>query len=437
MILHKDDRLPLVAVNLWYHVGAADDGPGRYGYAHLFEHMMLQGSRDLPGDPFSVLEAAGATGINGNTDLDRTTYLEDMPPNRLELALWLESDRMGYLLDTLDQAKLTNQIAVVRNERRESREAAPYGMAQEELLHLLFPEAHPYRAGILGSHEDINGANLDGMREFFKQFYGPNNASLSIAGNIDLRRTRAMIEKYFGTLPAGPEPPGLTAPVEPLSTEKRSVLTDSRRAAPGVHGLGHAGGLRAGRRRGDGRRPDARGRAFEPAVRAAGVRPQDRPIGVRHRSARWLRARYFRSSPPPNPATPRRSWRRRSRARSSCSLSDGTFRSGDRIDQDRHPRGDRQESGAGRCGGRPAECLQPLPGRPGLYERRSRSVRRGDIEEPAGLLDGAPHRQPAGGGAGRTGRPHPAARAAGAGAGGCRAGGATSAESRAVAGRGS
>ena len=227
VILRKDDRVPVAAVNLWYHVGAADDGAGRIGFAHLFEHMMLQGSRHVPGDPFAVLEAAGASAVNGNTDVDRTTYLEDVPANQLELALWLESDRMGYLLDTLDQKKLSNQQSVVRNERRESREAAPYGLAQEEVLHLLFPPGHPYHAGILGSHEDIDAADLGGMREFFKQFYGPNNASLAIAGNIDVPRTKALVEKYFGSLPRGPRPPRLTAAAPHLTKEKRAVLLDA------------------------------------------------------------------------------------------------------------------------------------------------------------------------------------------------------------------
>lgn len=227
VILRKDDRVPVVAVNLWYHVGAADDGPGRIGFAHLFEHMMLQGSRHVPGDPFAVLEAAGASAVNGNTDVDRTTYLEDVPANQLELALWLESDRMGYLLDTLDQRKLSNQQSVVRNERRETREAAPYGLAQEEVLHLLFPKGHPYHAGIIGSHEDINAANLGGMREFFRQFYGPNNASLAIAGNIDVPKTKALIEKYFGSLPKGSPAPRLSAEAPRLTEEKRAVLVDS------------------------------------------------------------------------------------------------------------------------------------------------------------------------------------------------------------------
>jgi zinc protease len=226
VILRKDDRVPLVAVNLWYHVGAADDGPGRIGFAHLFEHMMLQGSRHVPGDPFSLLEAAGASAVDGNTDVDRTTYFEDLPSNQLELALWLESDRMGYLLDTLDEMKLSTQKSVVRNERLQTREAAPYGMAQEQILRLLFPAGHPYAAGIIGSHEDIGSARLEDMQAFFRRFYGPNNASLAVAGNIDIDRTKALIEKYFGSLPRGAEPPRRTAEAPRISKQRRAVLTD-------------------------------------------------------------------------------------------------------------------------------------------------------------------------------------------------------------------
>lgn len=228
VILSKDDKVPVVAVNLWYNVGAADDGAGRTGYAHLVEHMMLQGSRHVTKNPFGILEAAGATNFNGNTDLDRTTYLQDVPSNQLELALWIESDRMGFLLDTLDQKQLTNQQSVVRNERRETREAAPYGLAQEELYRLLFPPGHPYREGIIGQHEDIAAVNLESMRAFLRRYYVPNNASLSIAGNFDRTQVRELIQKYFGSLPAGeqaPRPPKMKAPPR-LTQERRLNLVD-------------------------------------------------------------------------------------------------------------------------------------------------------------------------------------------------------------------
>src|SRR6266550_7467126 len=168
VILSQDHRLPLVAVNLWYHVGPANEEPGRTGFAHLFEHLMFQGSKHTPPDShFPMLEAAGATGINGTTDYDRTNYFETVPSNQLELALWIESDRMGYLLDTVDQAALANQQDVVRNERRQSYENRPYGIVDEAKTHLLFSEEHPYYAHIIGSHADIQAANLADVRQFF------------------------------------------------------------------------------------------------------------------------------------------------------------------------------------------------------------------------------------------------------------------------------
>src|SRR5437773_115966 len=165
VILSEDKRLPLVAVNLWYHVGPANEEPGRTGFAHLFEHMMFQGSKHVPPDThFKFLESAGASDINGTTDYDRTNYFETLPANQLELALWLESDRMGYLPDKLDQANLSNQQDVVRNERRQSMENAPYGVVEEGMMHLLYPKGHPYYADDIGSHEDIQSAKLEDVR---------------------------------------------------------------------------------------------------------------------------------------------------------------------------------------------------------------------------------------------------------------------------------
>ena len=162
VILSEDHRLPLVAVNVWYHVGPANEARGRTGFAHLFEHMMFQGSKHAPGDRhFKLLEGAGASGINGTTDFDRTNYFETVPANQLELALWLESDRMGYLLDQVDQANLSNQQDVVRNERRQSVENRPYGIVEEALYRQLFPDGHPYAASVIGSHADIQAAKLE------------------------------------------------------------------------------------------------------------------------------------------------------------------------------------------------------------------------------------------------------------------------------------
>jgi zinc protease len=226
VILVEDHRLPLVAVNLWYHVGPANEKPGRTGFAHLFEHMMFQGSKNIGDDAhFKILEGAGASEINGTTDFDRTNYFETVPSNQLELALWLESDRMGFLLDTLDQAKLTTQRDVVRNERREG-ENSPYNLVEEALYHQLFPQGHPYYGVVIGSHADIESARLDDVRDFFKQYYAPNNASLAIVGDIDKTKARALVEKYFGPIAAGSSVPPIDVKTPPITSEKRATVTD-------------------------------------------------------------------------------------------------------------------------------------------------------------------------------------------------------------------
>src|SRR5438034_26626 len=228
VILSEDHRLPMVAVNLWYHVGPANELPGRTGFAHLFEHMMFEGSRHVPGSShFHFLEAAGASDINGTTDFDRTNYFETLPANQLELALWLESDRMGYLPDKLDQASLSNQQDVVRNERRQSMENAPYGVVEEGMMHLLYPKGHPYYADVIGSHEDIQSAKLEDIRNFFKLYYAPNNASLAIVGDFEPEKAKALVEQYFGPLKRGPEVPRITAKTPPIAAERRVVIQDN------------------------------------------------------------------------------------------------------------------------------------------------------------------------------------------------------------------
>ena len=227
VILSEDHRLPLVAVDLWYHVGPANERAGRTGFAHLFEHMMFEGSQHVASKEHDrLLEAAGASDINGTTDFDRTNYFETLPSNQLELALWLESDRMGYLLGKIDQERLANQRDVVRNERRQSTENTPYGVVDEELYHQLFPKNHPYYAEVIGSHRDIEAARLDDVREFFRQYYTPNNASLTIVGDIDPAQAKAWVEKYFGTIPSGPPVPKITAVPPQITSEKRSKVTD-------------------------------------------------------------------------------------------------------------------------------------------------------------------------------------------------------------------
>jgi zinc protease len=227
VILSEDHRLPLVAVNLWYHVGPANEEPGRTGFAHLFEHMMFQGSKHVPGDThFRALEGAGASDLNGTTDFDRTNYFETVPANQLELALWLESDRMGYLLDQVDQANLSNQQDVVRNERRQSVENQPYGIVEEALFHQLFPKDHPYYASVIGSHADIQAAKLEDVKNFFKLYYAPNNASLTIVGDIDKVETKQLVEKYFGTLKQGQPVPKPSVQTPAISSERRAVVQD-------------------------------------------------------------------------------------------------------------------------------------------------------------------------------------------------------------------
>ena len=226
VILSRDARIPMVAVNLWYHVGPANEEPGRTGFAHLFEHMMFQSSKHVPEDShFKLLEAAGASDINGTTDYDRTNYFETVPANQLELALWLESDRMGYLIDKLDQPSLSNQQDVVRNERRQSVENQPYGIAEETLVQSLFPPKHPYYGNVIGSHEDIQAAKLDDVRRFFRQYYAPNNASLAIVGDFDPAQTKALVQKYFATLKRGPAVPPIKAETPKITSERRKVVT--------------------------------------------------------------------------------------------------------------------------------------------------------------------------------------------------------------------
>lgn len=226
VILLEDHRLPLVAVNLWYHVGPANERAGRTGFAHLFEHMMFQGSKHIGDDAhFQILEAAGASDINGTTDFDRTNYFETLPSNQLEMALWLESDRMGFLLDKLDARALENQRDVVRNERREG-ENAPYGLVEEAMWQTLFPKTHPYYAWVIGSHADIEAARLEDVREFFKLYYAPNNASLTIVGDINKAKTKALVEKYFGPIPAGQPVPKIDVTTPPVTAEKRVTVTD-------------------------------------------------------------------------------------------------------------------------------------------------------------------------------------------------------------------
>jgi zinc protease len=227
VILSEDHTLPLVSVNIWYHVGPANEKSGRTGFAHLFEHMMFEGSQHVGAKAhFGYLEAAGATEINGTTNFDRTNYYETVPSNQLDLALWLESDRMGYLPGKLDIQNLANQRDVVRNERRQSTENTPYGLVEEGLYHELFPKDHPYYPYVIGSHADVESAKLDDVRDFFRQYYTPNNATLAIVGDFDKNRIKGQVEKYFGTIPEGPAAPTITVTTPAITSERRATITD-------------------------------------------------------------------------------------------------------------------------------------------------------------------------------------------------------------------
>jgi predicted Zn-dependent peptidase len=213
VILHEDHRTPIVTVNIWYHVGSKDEPAGKNGFAHLFEHMMFQGSKHVPEDTyFQTLERVGASEINGTTNTDRTNYFETVPRGQLELALWLESDRMGFLLDHVDQLTFAGQRDVVKNERRQNYENAPYGLTGQFIRERLFPEAHPYHLLTIGTPQDLDRATLDDVRAFFRAWYVPNNATLVVAGDIDKAATKELVEKYFGPIVGGQIPTRKTPP---------------------------------------------------------------------------------------------------------------------------------------------------------------------------------------------------------------------------------
>jgi predicted Zn-dependent peptidase len=207
--LSEDHTAPLVAVNLWYHVGSANERAGRTGFAHLFEHMLFQGSANVAANEhFELIQRAGGT-LNGSTWLDRTNYFETVPSNQLALALWLEADRMGRLLPAMTQQKLDTQRDVVKNERRWSVDNQPYGTWWEKLPALSFPPEHPFHHSLIGSMEDLSEASLDDIAQFFATYYTPDNAVLSIAGDFDPDAARRLVEEYFGPIPRGTNRPPL------------------------------------------------------------------------------------------------------------------------------------------------------------------------------------------------------------------------------------
>jgi zinc protease len=207
VILAPDSKVPLVAVHVWYHVGSGYEVLGRSGFAHLFEHMMFQGSKHVGEDKhFQILKKIGVDNVNGTTNPDRTNYFEVVPSNQLETALWLESDRMGWLLDLITKKSLDNQISVVRNERRQRYDNMPYGKALFAEYAALYPEGHPYRYLTIGKHEDLEAASLEDVKGFFKTWYIPANATLAISGDFEMATGKQLVEKWFGKLPASAKP---------------------------------------------------------------------------------------------------------------------------------------------------------------------------------------------------------------------------------------
>jgi len=226
VILHEDHSVPMVSINMWYHAGSGSERPGRTGFAHLFEHLMFEGSKHVPEGAFDTwLEAAGGNN-NGSTNRDRTNYYIDVPSNALDLALFLESDRMGYLLDIVTPALVNGQRDVVKNERRQGVENAPYGMADVRLDELLYPKGHPYSWPTIGYMEDLTAASDEDVRDFFRTYYAPGNASLVIAGDIDPAEARADIERWFSDVKAGQPATPNEYPPAVLSEVKRERMTD-------------------------------------------------------------------------------------------------------------------------------------------------------------------------------------------------------------------
>jgi zinc protease len=239
VIVHEDHSAPLVSVNTWYHVGSARERPGRTGFAHLFEHIMFEGSKNVPEGAFDQwLEAAGGSN-NGSTNNDRTNYWENVPAGALELPLFLESDRMGHLLEAMSPPKVDGQRDIVKNERRQSYENRPYGMADLALPQALYPPDHPYHWPTIGSMEDLTAASYEDVVEFFRKWYGPDNASVVIAGDVDTPRALELARKWFGEIPRrAPVDPLLPRPV--VLTEEKRLLLEDRVELPRLYMAWHA-----------------------------------------------------------------------------------------------------------------------------------------------------------------------------------------------------
>lgn len=226
LIVHEDHSVPNVSVNIWYMVGSGDEKPGRTGFAHLFEHLMFMGSENAEYPAFDrLLEAAGASN-NGSTNNDRTNYFEEGPANSLPLMLWLEADRMGWFLSTMNAEKVDAQREVVKNERRQSYENQPYGLSWETLAQSLYPAGHPYSWSVIGSMTDLSAASLEDTKDFFRRYYAPNNAVLTVAGDVNATEVKQLVQQYFGEIPRGPAIVRPTAPAFTLARDSVVILED-------------------------------------------------------------------------------------------------------------------------------------------------------------------------------------------------------------------
>jgi zinc protease len=225
VIVHEDHKIPVVAVNVWYHVGSKDELPGKTGFAHLFEHLMFNGTENYNDEYFGPFQQVGATDMNGTTNADRTNYFENVPTPALDLALWMESDRMGHLLGVVNEEKLNEQRGVVQNEKRQG-ENQPFGRVFLQAGKATFPQGHPYSWSTIGSMADLNAASLEDVQLWFKTYYGPNNAVLSLAGDINVEQAKELVNKYFGDIPAGPEPIKRKKWIAKRTGQTREVMYD-------------------------------------------------------------------------------------------------------------------------------------------------------------------------------------------------------------------
>ncbi len=243
VILHRETQVPIVAVNLWYKVGSRNEKPGKTGFAHLFEHMMFQGSEHIPPEMhFQLIQSVGGT-LNGSTFFDRTNYYETLPSHYLEMGLWLESDRMGYLLPALNEEKFKTQLEVVKNERRQRYENQPYGLWLEKILELAFEPDYPYHWPVIGYMEDLEKATLDDIKEFFRTYYAPNNASLALSGDFDAEEARELIEKYFADIPANQNIPQVDKHFTGYRQGEKVAVVKDKVHLPRLHYAYHLPGI--------------------------------------------------------------------------------------------------------------------------------------------------------------------------------------------------